>query len=143
MKTNKFFNAACGVAVIAGLMFSSCKKESNQEEETASAEDQAMAENVYSDINAMAGQAADISSGAMTNYRLGDDQYVCSLSCATISRDSVNKIITITFNGGTCLDGRTRSGVLTVNYSASENGATHYRAVSYTHLRAHETGRNL
>ncbi len=127
MKTNKFFNATFGVAVIAGLMFASCKKENNQEEETASAEDHAMAETIYNDINAMAGQASDISSGSMSSYRMGDDQYICSLSCATIVNDTVNHIVTITFNGGTCLDGRTRSGSLIVNYSASTNGARHYR----------------
>jgi hypothetical protein len=126
MKTNKFLNTAFGVAAIAGLLFTSCRKD-NTEEETSSAEDHAMAENIYNDINAMAGQASDISSGSMSNYRLGSDELILSLSCATIVHDSVNRTVTITFSGGTCQDGRTRSGSLIVNYSASTNGATHYR----------------
>lgn len=126
MKSNKFLNVTIGVAAIAALMFTSCRKD-NTEEETSSAEDHAMAENIYNDINAMAGQAADISASSLSSYRGSADALILSLSCATITHDTVNHIVTIAFSGGTCQDGRTRSGSLIVNYSASTNGATHYR----------------
>jgi hypothetical protein len=125
MKTNKFLNATLGIAAIAGLMFTSCRKD-NTEEETSSAEDHAMAEGIYNDINAMAGQAADISGSSMSGYRSGDGELILANGCANISRDTVNHIVVITFSG-TCQDGRTRSGSLTVNYSACTLGARHYR----------------
>jgi hypothetical protein len=127
MKTNKFLNVSIGIAAIAGLMFTSCKKDNMTDEETNSAEDNASAETIYNDINAMAGQASDIHGGSMSNYRLSDADLICSLSCATLVWDSLNHTVTITFNGQTCQDGRTRSGSLIVDYSASTNGATHYR----------------
>ncbi len=127
MKTNRFLNAAFGVAVIAGLMFASCKKDNATDEETTSAQDHAMAENVYNEINSMAAQASDISASSLSNFRGSEDQLILSLSCANITHDSVNHIVTITFNGQTCIDGRVRSGSLIVNYSASTNGATHFR----------------
>ncbi len=127
MKAKNFLNAAFGVAVIAGLMFASCKKDNMSNEETTSAEDHAMAENIYNDINAMAGQASDISASSLSSYRGSETQLILSLSCASIAHDSINHIVTITFNGQTCLDGRVRSGSLILNYSASTNGARHYR----------------
>ncbi len=126
MKTNRFLKATLGMAVITALMFTSCRKDST-DEETASSEDHAMAENTYNDINAMAGQAADVTGNSLSSYRLSDADLILSLSCATIVRDSLNHTVTITFSGQTCQDGRVRSGSLLVNYSASTNGATHYR----------------
>lgn len=127
MKTNRFLNATFGIAVISALMFASCKKDDTNTEETTSSQDNAMVESVYNEINAMAGQASDISSGSLANFRGSEDQLILSLSCASITHDSINQIVTITFNGQTCIDGRVRSGSLIVNYSASTNGATHFR----------------
>ena len=48
------------------------------------------------------------------------------------SSDLINHIITVTFNGTPCIDGRTRSGVLTFDYSASPAGSKHYRDPGFT-----------
>ena len=58
---------------------------------------------------------------------MGGNNQILGLGCATVVRDTVAKSITVTFNGSTCADGRTRSGSITYSYANSTNGATHYR----------------
>ncbi|MBI3511738.1 MAG: hypothetical protein HY064_13845 [Bacteroidetes bacterium] len=126
MNAQRFFTATIGVAMIAALAFTACRKDET-EEETSSSEDHAMLERTDHDITSMSGQAADITGSSLSNYRTGADESILSNGCATITRDSANHTVTITFNGGTCQDGRTRSGSLLIDYSASTNGAMHYR----------------
>jgi len=111
---------------------SACKKEKEEQEidkDTVGAEDNAYAESVSSDIEVVGSQAAD--DGSISSFRITDASAVLS-SCATVTRDTLLHIVTVTFNGGTCLDGRTRSGVLTFDYSASPAGSKHYRDPGFT-----------
>ncbi len=124
MKSNRFLSVTMGVATVAGLMFTSCRKDNSNDNDTSSSADNNMAEHYSNDIVSIAAQGSD--AGSTTTYRLGNDEETLS-SCATVAVDTVNKIVTVTFNGGNCLDGRTRSGTLTINYSASTLGARHYR----------------
>lgn len=120
------------LVVLTVVALSGCKKEKEEEidKDTMGAEDNAYAESVSSDIEVIGSQAADGGS-SLSNFRIGDASAVLS-SCATITHDTLLRIVTVTFNGGTCLDGRTRSGVLTFDYSASPAASKHYRDPGFT-----------
>jgi outer membrane murein-binding lipoprotein Lpp len=121
------FATALVAAVLAG-----CKKEKTEDidTDTSAAEDNAFAENTSSDVNSIADQAVDGNS-SLSSFRLEDASSVLS-ACATVTRDTINHIVTVTFDGTPCIDGRTRSGVLTFNYSASPAGSRHYRDPGFT-----------
>jgi hypothetical protein len=134
MKKAKLLLTAFSAVVLIGLTVSSCKKSTSSaptpspaSEETQTTLDNSNAEHTVSDITEMASQASD-GSASLGAYRTDANDQVCGLSCASIVRDTVNKTVVITFNGSApCLDGHTRSGVITVNYSGSAVGAKHYR----------------
>src|SRR5262245_3544773 len=129
---NYIFKLLFSVTLVIAVL-SACKKEKEQEEidkDTMGAEDNAYAETVSSDIETIGSQASDGGS-SLSNFRVGDASAVLS-TCATITHDTVLRTVTVTFNGGTCLDGRTRSGVLTFDYSASPAASKHYRDPGFT-----------
>jgi hypothetical protein len=121
------FAASLVAAVLAG-----CKKESKEEidTDTSAAEDNAFAEHTSSDILEIGGQASD-GNNSLSGFRVEDPSSLLS-ACASVVRDTINHIVTVTFNGTPCIDGRTRSGQLIFNYSASANGAKHYRDPGFT-----------
>lgn len=120
-------------AALAVIAISGCRKENDTtvDKDTSGAEDNAYAENAASDIETIGSQATDGNNNSLNSYRVGDESAVLS-SCATITRDTLLHIITVTFNGNTCLDGRTRSGVLTFDFSGSPAGSRHYRDPGFT-----------
>jgi hypothetical protein len=128
MKMKRTILAGVTAIVVMSLSVTSCKKkDTSTNEETQTAIDNANAEHTVNDVTAMSAQASDGSS-SMTTFRTtpGYDQ-ILSGSCASYTVDTILHTIVITFNGSLCLDGRTRSGSLTLNYSGSTNGARHYR----------------
>ena len=114
------FAAALTVIALAG-----CKKEKAEDvdTDTSAVEDNAVAENTSSDIVEIGSQAADGNS-SLSGFRV--DNASSLLSCATVVHDSINHIITVTFN---CPN---RSGVLTFNYSGSPFFPIHYRDPGFT-----------
>ena len=126
MKTDKFLAATFGLATVITLLFTSCRKDNKNNDDTdiSSVSDSNLAEHYSNDIVSIAAECSD--EGTTTSYRIGNNEQTLSGS-ATVATDSINKIITVTFNGGVCIDGRTRSGTLTINYSSSTLGARHYR----------------
>jgi hypothetical protein len=123
--------AIFAIIIVGALGVTSCKKKETTPEPTKTVDsDQSgssannTAESTSSDIESMGSEACDGSNGSLTNYRPDNTSI---LSCATVTRDTINKIVTVTFNGGTCLDGKVRTGSLIYNYSASTNGAKRYR----------------
>jgi hypothetical protein len=130
MKKTKLSLALAGLMIASAVMVSSCKKKetTTTDTDTSGAADSHLAENTSSDIVSMGAQASDNSSGNLSTYRNGGNNMILGLSCATVTRDTVNKVITVTFTGTTpCADGRTRSGSIVYTYSNSVNGAKHYR----------------
>ncbi|MGZ4038782.1 MAG: hypothetical protein ACXVPQ_13210, partial [Bacteroidia bacterium] len=116
-------------ALFASTVFmSSChkKKVEDEDSDTTEAADHSLAENASNDIVNIGSQAADNNSGGLSSYKMSGSEDVLS-SCATVKRDTVNHIDSVIFNNSTCLDGRTRNGILIFNYSASASGAKHYR----------------
>jgi len=130
MKTTKLTLALAGLMIASAAIVSSCKKKDApaQDTDTSGASDNHLAESTSNDIVSMGSQASDNNTGSLSTYRLGSGQdQILGLSCASIARDTSHMTITVTFSGGQCLDGRTRSGVIVYTYSNSINGAKHYR----------------
>jgi hypothetical protein len=131
--TTKKLNLALAAIIIAGAMaVTSCKKKDTPAPVPAPADtDQSgatannTAESTSSDIETMGSQATDLTAnGSLGTYRTSNESV---LSCATVVRDTINKTVTVTFSGNVCLDGKTRTGSITYNYSGSAAGAKHYR----------------
>ncbi|HLG36191.1 MAG TPA: hypothetical protein VI757_15035 [Bacteroidia bacterium] len=114
------FAASLVAAVLAG-----CKKDNKEEidTDTSAAEDNSFAEHTSSDIIDIGSQAAD-GKNSLSGFRVEDASSL--LACATVTHDTINHIVTVTFN---C---PARSGVLIFNYSASPPGSRHYRDPGFT-----------
>ncbi|HEV7231969.1 MAG TPA: hypothetical protein VGO45_11605 [Bacteroidia bacterium] len=127
MKQTKWILACVSLMLIAGLTISSCKKKAADTEEINTSVDNASAEHITSDVTTIAAQASDGNS-SLPSYKTASYDQVLAGSCATVAYTAGSPVITVTFTpGATCIDGRNRSGSLTIDYSASTNGATHYR----------------
>lgn len=132
MKTNKLTLALAGLMIASAAIVSSCSKKdtttpTTKDSDASGASDNHLAEGTSNDIVSMGSQASDNTTANLSSYRLGGQTQILGLSCATVTRDTVLKVITVTFSGGQCLDGRTRSGTIVYTYSNSINGAKHYR----------------
>lgn len=125
MRTKNSIFILAALIVTSSILMFSCKKE-KADSDTTGAADNNLAENAASDIISIGSQASDNSSGGLVSFRTGSDDQVLS-SCATVTRDTVARTITVVFSGSTCLDGRTRSGSLVFNFSGSTNGARYFR----------------
>ena len=121
----------CCMFAIGLITMTGCKKKDTiaADSDTSGANDVSVAENTSNDVVNIGAQASE--KGSTLSYREANDQGL--FSCASVVIDSVvNRTITVTFNGSTCLDGRTRSGSLVFNYSASPASAKHYRDPGFT-----------
>jgi hypothetical protein len=127
MKTTKLTLALAGLMFASAVLVSSCHKKEAADTDTSGAADAHLSENTSSDIVSMGAQVSDNTTASLSTYRNANNNQILGLGCATIVRDTVAKTVTVTFNGGTCADGRTRSGSITYSYANSTNGATHYR----------------
>jgi len=127
MKISKLTLSFAAIMLAMAVSVISCKKKDKtvNDSDTSSANDNSLAEKTADDVTNMSGQASE--DGSMTSYRFEQGEDVCGLSCATVTRDTTTKIITVTFNGQPCLDGSTRTGTLTFDYSGSTLGAKYYR----------------
>jgi hypothetical protein len=137
MKTTKLSLALAGLMIASTVLVSSCKKkEEAKDTDTTGASDAHLSENTSSDIVSMGAQASDNTTANLSTYRNGNNNQILGLGCATVTRDTVAKTVTVNFGSGTtCLDGRTRSGSITYTYSnpnGSGAGYNHYRDPGFT-----------
>jgi hypothetical protein len=109
--------------VIATLTVSSCKKkeeppaEPEPDTEQSTAGDNNLAEVMSNDIESMGSDVAD--NGSLTTYKTSGEAGLLITHCATVT--AANKVITVDFGTTGCVghDGRTRTGKLIFDYSAS------------------------
>lgn len=129
MKTRKLTLAIAALLLTSAAFVSSCrkKKEDDKDTDTATAQDNSMAESSSNDAIKMAGQASE--SGALSSYRMADQTGGILTASVVITYDSTNtKTILVDFGTGTiCHDGHTRSGQVKFDYSGSTLGAKFYR----------------
>ena len=126
MKTTKFSFSIAVLVLSMAVAITSCRKKDNpapEDSDTSGASDNSLAERTADDVTNMAAEASE--DGGLSSYKYGDDNIFTA--CATVVKDTTLKTITVTFNGTQCLDGHTRSGVITFDYSGSTNGAKYYR----------------
>jgi hypothetical protein len=125
MKLSRYAGSLTAAIVCAGLLFSSCKKKQEEDNDTEGVKDHALAETCSNDITNIGAQA---SYGAMTTYKFGAGQQVYS-SCAIITFDSLTNTdpdtLFVDFGTSGCVgqDGRTRKGMLRYVYTTG----MHYR----------------
>lgn len=108
------------LTLLLSLFVFSCGKEDpkpSTDSDTSSASDDAIAETIVNDLEAVGAEAAE-NQGSLTNFKSASGSAISLANCATVS--ILNKIITVDF-GTSCLcnDGRTRSGKLIYDFSAS------------------------
>ncbi len=107
----------------------SCKKKesADKDTDTAAASENNYAEHAINDLSMIGDQAGwSNNTNTLTTYKVGDVQQVFLLSCVqSITRDTINKVITVDFGGtpNLCQDGRTRAGKIEYQYS----GGARYR----------------
>ncbi|MCB0395502.1 MAG: hypothetical protein KDD36_02535 [Flavobacteriales bacterium] len=113
------------MAAALGMAFVSCKKE--RDNDYSAANDNALAERSFSDIESISDQAAD---GNLTSYKDGLDQSIMG-KCATITHDTTTTPRSLVVDFGTvnclCNDGRNRRGKIRVSYNGMyrDPGSTH------------------
>jgi hypothetical protein len=122
MKNRTLLFGAFAVILAGSLLMGGCRKrETKQAEEpdkeANTARDNAMAENISSDIMAMGSQAVE--NGTLTEFRTNGESGISLAPCATISVSGA--VITVDFGSTGCVgqDGRKRSGKLFFDLSAS------------------------
>jgi hypothetical protein len=129
MKTNRFIHAVM-VLTASAFIFTGCRKDDDEDNDTSSAGDNAFAESTYNDVVNISDEAGY--NGSLSNYRTGGETAILT-SCATISFDSINGADqdTIHINFGSvncsCNDGRERRGEILVYYSGQyrDSNSTH------------------
>jgi hypothetical protein len=121
-------------AAVVSVVFVSCRKEKDDDDkETSSARDNALAESTFSDVVNIADQAA---TGSLATYFApNSSEYKSAASmlstCATITNDTVAvpHMLTINFGSTNCLcnDGRYRRGIINISYTGMyrDSASTH------------------
>lgn len=128
MKIKIAFKYLIAAAVIS-VLFNSCRKDKEKDEdtETITSKDNALAEVTYNDVSNIADQASK--SSTLATYS--------SASCGVIiTRDTISVPHTITVNFGTsnclCADGRYRRGIINVSYTGSYRDSASTHTITFT-----------
>jgi hypothetical protein len=127
MHKQKFLSIAAitGCFVFASIFMSSCKKESSnpvstEEDFSVSAQRVGDDESTSNDIDNMTAQVARHGTFSPGTCPTPDMDMFSLHSCAVVTNDSVNHVLTFDFGTGcTGRDGRVRSGRVIVNYSGT------------------------
>lgn len=127
MKTKNLFQFGILLFTAATLTLSSCKKE-DEDSDTSTAGDNALAESTYQDVTNIASEAGD---GTLSNYRGGNYEGLLS-TCAVITMDTAVSTnpdtLRINFGSSNCMcnDGRNRRGTIVITYSGAyrDSGTT-------------------
>jgi hypothetical protein len=109
------------LAIVGTSIFSSCKKKDTdeQDKDTSSAYDQSLASTTVNDMTSISDEAGKTYS--VSSFKTENTEGLLSVSCATITLDTLAAAKTITVNFGTtnciCLDGRSRRGSLIISFT--------------------------
>lgn len=108
------------ILAILGLMITSCNKnEDLSSEQTAVAQDDAMAENLFDEVSDIADEAYNISIGQLKST--DDHERLFLGDCATVTLDTtvMPRVLTIDFGTENCLcnDGKYRRGKIIISFT--------------------------
>ena len=108
-------------ALVGSSILSSCKKKTkeDQDKDTSSASDQSLASTTVNDMTSISDEAG--TNYSVSSFKTENTEGLLSVSCATITADTLLAAKTITVNFGatncTCIDGRTRRGALIMTFT--------------------------
>lgn len=125
MKSTKQFAKLFLLCSTALIVFSNsgCKKDKDAtdlEDFQATSQDIGQSESIGQDIDNMTAQVARTGTFDQSNPTNPSHDQFNFLSCATVTRDSINHIITYDFHSGcTGADGKVRAGKVIVNYTGT------------------------
>jgi len=116
MKKNLYFITLILIGFSSVFYFSSCDRQAD-DKDTTIASDNALAEQLFSDVKNIADQASD---GQLTTFIPYYGETILS-GCATITLDNTSspKTITVDFGSSNCLcnDNRTRKGKILISFT--------------------------
>lgn len=134
MKTNNIVIKGMLVMAVVSLSLSACKKESRTEKEdnNESVNDAASADNVFNDVDNVADNAEKNGSAGFRTAAPEADQNLLS-GCATVTKDTVAKRITIDFGTGNCTgnDGKERRGKIYIDYTGPFKQTGSVRTITF------------
>jgi hypothetical protein len=145
MKT-KIVSGLLMTAVLVSVLTVSCRKDKDDDDkETTTARDNALAESAYTDVSNIADQAA---AGNLSSYLApGSPGFKSMMSaCATVTHDTVSvpRKIIINFGSSNCLcnDGRYRRGIINVSYTGAyrDSASTHTISFSNYYVQDNKIG---
>ncbi|MDO8999122.1 MAG: hypothetical protein Q7W45_05105 [Bacteroidota bacterium] len=136
MKTSKIYLGLAVGLIAFSITLTSCRKKEKTAEvapdnEQTTATDNNLAESISNDIVAMGSQVCE--TGTLTTFKTNSNFGGNDLSflpvCAIVTSSPSIKTYTVDFGTTGCVgtDGRTRTGKLVFNFSASTPTATYYR----------------
>lgn len=135
MKNKRAIRFLLAAAVI-GVTFISCRKHKDDEDiDTTSSNDNALAEGTYNDAANISDQAA---AGNLASYIAASNTGVKTplSACAVITRDTISMPHLITVNFGTsnclCNDGRYRRGIINISYSGQYRDSASTHTITFT-----------
>lgn len=129
------------VAATIGILFSSCKKKTDDttDSDTSAASDNALAEGTYNDVHNISDQAYNNNVTSYSPVLSSEDKGICSSCVLSIVLDTTTNPVagthtmSITFGSGNattnclCMDGRYRRGTINVTWTG------HYRDPGSSH----------
>jgi len=117
MNFKKIIAIAFFAALLGGLLLTSCSRSTITDAELEAADDNTNASGISQDAQNISDQG--FAAGNNLSFRLAADAGSLFSACATVTRDSINKVNTIDFGTSPCLckDGRYRQGQLIAHYS--------------------------
>lgn len=133
MKTRTFIPTIMIAAALTSLTFmTSCKKEDSMKDTedeasiTSNADQFQEAEAANSDVDVISDMAVELHS--VEGARMAAPNTV--LSCATVTNDTINQVITVDFNSG-CIGhhGHVRSGQIIIHYSGGSYFTTGFQRI--------------
>jgi hypothetical protein len=135
MKTKQFVYVLSTLVLAGTLMLGGCKKKTketeNPDDDRTTAEENSVAEGIMSDVAGIGSQGSE--NGTLSTYRGDMGNAFFMSSCAAINTNTVTRTFTVDFGTVPCLcnDGKSRSGKLIFDYSASPPSPVYYRTPGF------------
>ena len=123
-KNSVLFNSKFIIlAFVSVFVISSCHKPATTED-TGYATEQFTSEKTFNDVQTIADQASNLSTGGSLNFRTSGTTFG---PCATVTKTPGNIVIDFGTTDCICLDGRTRRGKILITYTGNyaDSGSVH------------------
>src|ERR1043165_4780632 len=111
-RSSLFLVSATAFVTLAVLLFTGCRK-AKTPEDTGYANDHAMAEQSFDDVQSIADKASAVSSGSSLGYKSTNG------GCATVTKTPGTITVDFGPTDCTCRDGRKRRGKIIITYTGA------------------------